>query len=72
MQKKGARVALDYVNVTAANAELNAKQVAQCATLIQLAKKHLTTPPDNSYLRNTLTWLEGVPAAQELLKKVKG
>lgn len=72
VQKKAARVGLDYVNTTAAHAELNAKQLSQCASFIKYAKEQLTSSPDNSYVRNTITWLESIPAAQELVKKVKG
>lgn len=70
VQKRAARAALDYVNFTAALAELNAKQVSELAPLLQLAKRHLTAPPESQYLKNSILWLSGVSGGQELLKKV--
>ena len=72
VQKKGAKVALDYVNVTASHAEINARQSTQCAAMLAYAKRFLTAPPEVSYLRNTFTYLESLPSAQELIKKSKG
>eukprot|EP00026_Physarum_polycephalum_P001432 Phypoly_transcript_01433.p1 GENE.Phypoly_transcript_01433~~Phypoly_transcript_01433.p1 ORF type:complete len:962 (+),score=270.31 Phypoly_transcript_01433:47-2932(+) len=71
VQKKAAKVALDYINITAGNAELNAKQSAQCAALLAFARRQLTAPPEANYLRNTQTYLESLPSAQELIKKSK-
>lgn len=60
-QKKGGRMALDYINVTAAYAQINAKQAATIASMMQVAKRQLNVGADLQYLNNTTAWLKSIP-----------